>query len=386
VAIVFRDRELSDLIGFVYSQWDAKAAVADFMKRLERIHQETRGMDQALASIILDGENAWESYPDDGHEFLHQLYAALAADSRFRCVTVSEFLQAHPPQPDPAMGELFSGSWIDANFATWIGHPEKNAAWNHLAEARNALQQVDRNSPEGRRAWQSFGAAEGSDWMWWFGDTHFSVQAEEFDRIFRAHVTNAYQLAGLTPPASLQAPIKPRAPQPLHSPTGMIHPTIDGRESSYYEWLYAGSIDLRQQYGALQRSQQRLRRLHFGFDEQFHYLRLDIEQEGWAGLTEWQLELSFAPSFTLRIRKTGAGLTASSEGGAQAAGGPAPHWAFDRVLEVAIPLALLPLAGGKLPLALTLSSKGDALERHPGEGAFELHSSAVELEAQAWPI
>ena len=71
LVIIFRDRELSDLLGFVYSQWDHRVAVADFVKRLERIHQQVQAWEQpALVSIILDGENAWEFYPNDAHEFL----------------------------------------------------------------------------------------------------------------------------------------------------------------------------------------------------------------------------------------------------------------------------------------------------------------------------
>jgi hypothetical protein len=140
LSIVFRDRELSDVIGFAYSQWNPNLAVTDFLNRLDNIHQQFRtSQEPALVSIILDGENAWESYPDDGHEFLIGLYGALAQDERFRCVTVSEFLQQHPLDRTESLPELFSGSWIDGNFATWIGHPEKNAAWSLLAAARDAL-------------------------------------------------------------------------------------------------------------------------------------------------------------------------------------------------------------------------------------------------------
>jgi len=210
-AVVFRDRELSDLLGFTYSQWEPALAVNDFIGRLEAIRQATTAQDSpALASIILDGENAWEAYPDDAHEFLTGLYQALAHDERFRCVTVSEFLEIYPLNRTEPLTGLFSGSWIDGNFATWIGHPQKNAAWEHLAEARAALEGVSREDPKGRRAWQSLGAAEGSDWMWWFGDTHFTAQADEFDRLFRAHLVNAYQFAGHPVPPALRRPIRRR--------------------------------------------------------------------------------------------------------------------------------------------------------------------------------
>ncbi|MDP3703835.1 MAG: glycoside hydrolase family 57 protein, partial [Candidatus Omnitrophota bacterium] len=197
-AMIFRDRELSDLIGFVYSQWSPGVAVADFLNRLDQIHQQFRtSKDPALVSIILDGENAWESYPNDGHDFLMALYGALANDERFRCVTVSEFLQQHPVDHTESLPELFSGSWIDGNFATWIGHPEKNAAWALLAAARDALSAKSREDPAIAAAWKSLGVAQGSDWMWWFGDTHFSAHAEAFDQLFRTALMNCYRLAEL---------------------------------------------------------------------------------------------------------------------------------------------------------------------------------------------
>ena len=92
--------------------------------------------------------------------------------------------------------------------------------------------------------------------MWWFGDTHFTAQAEEFDRLFRTHLANSYRLSGLPIPQTLNVPIRRQTAHVRCDPTGLIHPTIDGRESSYYEWLYAGRVELRQQYSAIQRGHQ----------------------------------------------------------------------------------------------------------------------------------
>ena len=223
LAMLFRDRQLSDLLGFVYSQWDHRVAVVDFLKRLERIYQQAQAWEQpALVSIILDGENAWEFYSNDAHEFLTELYQALASDKRFQCVTVSEFLQQYPLESAVPLPELFSGSWIDGNFATWVGHPEKNKAWEHLVQTREALETLNRQDQTTHRAWESFGAAEGSDWMWWFGDTHFSAQAEEFDRLFRTHLINCYQFAGLSVPKELYHPIRRLTFQPRVVPAGAV--------------------------------------------------------------------------------------------------------------------------------------------------------------------
>ena len=43
----------------------------------------TQGQD-AMVPIILDGENAWEYYPQSGREFLRRFYDALQRRSRDR--------------------------------------------------------------------------------------------------------------------------------------------------------------------------------------------------------------------------------------------------------------------------------------------------------------
>jgi alpha-amylase/alpha-mannosidase (GH57 family) len=381
LAIVFRDRELSDLIGFVYSRWDPRAAAEDFLKRLEKIHQRMASAKQpALVSIILDGENAWESYPQDGAEFLTQLYGRLAADPRFRCVTISEFLHQYPLDHADALPELFAGSWIDGNFATWIGQEEKNTAWTHLTMARQALSDLIEQQKEVQR---SLGAAEGSDWMWWFGDTHFSVQAEEFDRLFRMHLANSFRLAGRPIPSVLERPIRRAAARRLQPPTAMIHPTIDGRETTYYEWLYAGWVDLRQHYAALHRGAQYLRRLSYGFDDASHYFRLDVDEALLKTARSWSVE--FLCSNTLRIRVTGAAQARHLRTEVVPAAANPPHAAFDRLLELAVPKALLHLQEEqKLELVVTLSDGTQILERYPSEGAFELLASPTDLEPYVW--
>ncbi len=385
LAIVFRDRELSDLLGFVYSQWDPQIAANDFLRRLRAIHQELQHGPPGLVSIILDGENAWEAYRDDGHEFFLALYRTLASDDRFRCVTVSEFLGQHPLTGQDSLPDLFSGSWIDANFATWIGHPEKNAAWTHLAQAREALEGLDRNAPERQAAWMSLAAAEGSDWMWWFGDTHYSAQADEFDRLFRAHLTTCYRLGGLPVPPALGQPIRQRTLEPLYAPTAPLSPTIDGRESSYYEWLYAGRLDLRQQYAAIHRGEQCLRAISYGFDDANRYLRIDLDLRALAQLAEWAIDLSFSRGVSVRLtRGQPIGLQATVQPPAEDI---VLQCAMDRVIELALPNSLIPLAPGeRLQLSVTLTEGGEALERYPSQGLFELLASPSDLDAQSWLV
>ncbi len=382
VAMLFRDRELSDLIGFVYSRWRPQEAAADFLRRLRMIDEQTRGAPEpSLVTVILDGENAWESYPEDGQAFLSALYGALAVDSRFRCVTVSEFLSRYPLDRAPSLPPLHSGSWIDANLATWIGHPEKNAAWDQLALAREALAPLREDGRLEPAAWRSFCIAEGSDWMWWFGDTHFSAQAEEFDRLFRTHLANSYRLAGLPVPDALNRPIRRPGQGAATAPTGWIRPTIDGRESSYYEWLFAGWLSLVPPSGAMQPGAHVLHRLHFGSDGRTGFFRVDLDQDALARLADWSIGLSLG-SLQLIIRPDASGTArAISEGGDALP----VECASGRVLELAVPLTLAAAAADDpLSVTLSLSASGKPLERYPATHAFQLVLAPAEGEVRGW--
>ena len=97
VSVVFRDHTLSDLVGFVYSKWDYKNAVHDLIDRLHRVRRSLpKG--PHLASIILDGENAWEYYQNDGRDFFLYLYERLSREQGLRCVSVGEYLKENPAQ------------------------------------------------------------------------------------------------------------------------------------------------------------------------------------------------------------------------------------------------------------------------------------------------
>ena len=93
-----------------------------------------------MVPIILDGENAWEYYPQSGREFLRRFYDALQRDPGVEAVTVSEAIARH--EPLAKLTSLVPGSWINANFNVWIGAPEDNRAWDYLYNARNFYAQA----------------------------------------------------------------------------------------------------------------------------------------------------------------------------------------------------------------------------------------------------
>jgi alpha-amylase/alpha-mannosidase (GH57 family) len=143
VSIVFRDHTLSDLIGFVYSQWDSKKAAEDLIGKMLQIRNSMPMDRPRLVSIILDGENAWEHYKNDGRDFFLYLYEGLSREERLKTTTLSEFITRY--DRGEKLDYLHPGSWINSNFGIWIGHEEDNLSWDYLADTR-------KNSPFFRKS------------------------------------------------------------------------------------------------------------------------------------------------------------------------------------------------------------------------------------------
>src|ERR1700692_2404086 len=144
---LFRDHHLSDLIGFVYSRMDSKAAAADLHGRLRFLGEPVQSAQPLTICIFLDGENAWEYYPGNGREFLREFYRRVESDQDFRALTASEAIAAAGDAP--AMTGIFPASWINANFDVWIGHSEDVTAWELLWDAREAYAKASESGKEG---------------------------------------------------------------------------------------------------------------------------------------------------------------------------------------------------------------------------------------------
>lgn len=199
--IIFRDRNLSDLISFVYYNFKTEDAVNDFMKHLENIHNAFKEQD-LLVTVAMDGENAWEYYPNDGFDFLNLLYQKLS-DSKFaRTTTITEYLKKHSAEFE--IKRLAAGSWIYAKFDKWINNPFKTRAWECLVQARQELENIEcqASSIEKDLAWKQIYILEGSDWFWWYGENH-----TDFDRLFCTHLSNFYTIIGKTVPEHLKEPV-----------------------------------------------------------------------------------------------------------------------------------------------------------------------------------
>lgn len=265
VYMFFRDTELSDLIGFTYSQWNPEDAVEDFIKRLAEI-RDSSSEETPLVSVILDGENAWEAYKNNGYDFLHTLYTRLVETEWITPVTFSEALEKRDYRTD-RINDLHSGSWIYSNLLTWIGHREKNKAWELLSELREVYGKKigTLNSVHRKKAEFELFAAEGSDWFWWYGDDFYSHFSDDFDALFRLHVANVYRYLNEPVPDVLYQSIRGRHKGGLKDhPQARIYVQTDGEKQGYFDWLGAGEFDLTFDASTMHRQSRRLSKLFYG--------------------------------------------------------------------------------------------------------------------------
>jgi len=270
IYVFFRDKYLSDSIGFRYQNMNEKNAVDDFISHLRSIYNSSQHCQ--VVSVILDGENAWEFYKNNGKDFFDRLYFEISHQKWIECITFSEVLEKNVEIEN--LESIKAGSWIYGNFTTWIGHPEKNTAWEYLSEARNFLESEKENDLY-KKAIEYIYIAEGSDWFWWYGDDHFTIYADKFDLLFRSNLMKVYDALGKKPPAKLSKPIKQTFKQPIiKKPKNYITPTIDGKITNYFEWLFSGEIDLTFDLSSMN-TEILIDKLYYGYDKENFYLRFD---------------------------------------------------------------------------------------------------------------
>ncbi|GFE62223.1 glycoside hydrolase family 57 protein [Geobacter sp. AOG2] len=401
IGAFFRDHQLSDLVGFTYSQWDASRAVADFCGRLHAIKGRSGGEGKVIP-ICLDGENAWEYYPNNAYDFLQGLYRGIADSPSLNLTLCSDVLARSTF--DGRLHGIHPGSWINANYGIWIGHPEENLAWDLLAATRDAAVS---HSPAVAEALasgtvaadadveticRSLYAAEGSDWFWWYGDDHFSPHSDRFDRLFRQHLMNVYRLLGIDTPRALLEAIKKKSPAGLiREPAGFIDPEINGRISDYFEWLAAGLYDLTRQGSAMHSSDRMLQSFYYGYNKSHLFFRIDGIQELSRMLREidvLNLHLIYDREYRLPLQmRTDEGLLQVRENNAWVPTSGHCRWKIAKTCEVCIPLEAIKLASkSKLFASVTLVRDNEEIGRWPTDAPLMLYYAGPEIELDNWLI
>lgn len=394
IAAIFRDQGLSDLLGFTYSKNPQAAAANDLIQHFYEIKNALSG-DSHLVSIILDGENPWEHYPHNGSDFLRNLYKGLSDADGLETVRINDYLNENPPSD--TLENIHSGSWISSNFAIWIGSYEKNLGWDYLKRTREFLKEAEGTGQYSlddiNKCYEAIYMAEGSDWFWWYGDDFFSDNDEEFDRIFRTHLSNVYRILKNDVPSYLETPIiQFHEVRPEKVPVGFITPLIDGRVTDYFEWIEAGCIISARHRGTMYKTERFLEEIYYGFDLNKLYIRIDpilnieLEEDLKAEIIifdneEFRLVFPFGKkdvsSYTLIRAFNGKTEKIKDIESIKA----------DKVIELSIPFSELNLKTGEnVKINIKLEKNDIEIERYPQKGFILLTVPDENFERIMWRV
>jgi alpha-amylase/alpha-mannosidase (GH57 family) len=386
--MVFRDHRLSDLVGFVYAGMRASDAAEHLLNNIKRAAAPVieSGRD-AVLSIILDGENAWESFERNGRDFLRQFYDKLQREPQIEPITISEAIERQKPASFGKLRGLVPGSWINANFNVWIGAPEDNKSWDYLSQARDFYDDNASRVREGQRklAYEELLIAEGSDWNWWYGPEHHSANDRDFDELYRKHLSNVYTALGGVPPDHLARPISDTLTRSTFVPqTAYVHPLIDGQVSNYFDWMGAAMFSSDRRGGSMHGKIFVLEAVYAGIDEENLYARLDFAsnlpggdataalylalRDGEQIVANFRLDVELASGqFNGWKLRNGKSLVASMSKPAGV------EVALVKMLETKLPMALLGAKEGlSFNLRFVLYRDSLTIDALPQEGSLEI--------------
>lgn len=394
IAIVFRDQGLSDLVGFTYSKNPQAAAANDLIQHLYETKNALPDKPH-LVSIILDGENPWEHYPNNGSDFLRNLYKGLSDAEGLETVRINDYLNENPPSD--TLENIHSGSWINSNFSIWIGSHEKNLGWDYLKRTREFLKEAEAagqySSDDINKCYEAIYMAEGSDWFWWYGDDFSSDNDEEFDRLFRTHLSNVYRILKNDIPSYLESPIiQFHEVRPEKVPVGFITPDIDGRITNYFEWVEAGCILSSRHRSTMYKTERFLDEIYYGFNLHNLYIRidpiLDIELE-----EDLKAEIVIFDNEEFRLIFPFGKKDVSSYAFIRAFNGKTEKIKdiesirADKIIELSIPFSELKLkAGETVKINIKLEKNDIEIERYPQKGFILLTVPDENFERIMWRV
>ena len=169
-------------------------------------------------------------------------------------------------------------------------------------------------------------------------------------------------------------------------PLRTLTPKLDGRETSYAEWINAGSYNVLGGAGMQHQTSSAIGRLWFGFDEEHFYLRADGRQPfGIRPLDGLLLRVQISDPIDADIRY----IFGSEEPPKLLIEGEeesvALEYGCESVLELALPLIFLG-ESRNISFAVSVEEDGNELERHPRGRQIELDLETANLDAESWIV
>ena len=281
--ILFSNSFFSNLLNFGYGDYDSKIAANDMYEKIKTIQSKLQNSPRKnhILTIAMDGENCWETYQNDGNDFLDNLYSLISNDDTLETVLVSDFIENNEAE---ILDNLKSGSWINRNFDLWIGEPVKNVAWLYFSTVYKDWEQFVKNHSKEKKyasqindAYRELLIAQSSDWYWWYGEPNNSKSDDIFDYLFRNHLINVYKILGLDVPEYLLNPLANAIAKPAATPVASIKPSLCcDIEDEKGEWDNAGLIFIPD--SPTSDVSRLIKKIYFGSDDENVYFRFELNK------------------------------------------------------------------------------------------------------------
>ena len=220
---------------------------------------------------------------------------------------------------------------------------------------------------------------EGSDWCWWFGPEHSTANDAEFDALYRKHLTGIYLALGQVAPEDLAKPIKRHPEHAIQlAPAGLLRVKVDGRETSYFEWLGAGLYSPERRGGSMHGRVFYLHEMRYGFEEDRFCVRIDTFPETMSELEdpEFRITVCGAEDLVIVVKLQRGRIQEFAVEKARVCLlnlESVAVAAFDRILEVAIHRDQLDLKDQtRLKLGVALWHGGLPVDVLPAEGFLDI--------------
>lgn len=365
IFVLFRDKILSDSIGFIYSQMNEEDAVKDFINKIDEI-KKISDKDKYVF-VILDGENPWEYYKNNGINFINLLYTELKKDKDLVISKLSEIIDE---KDSNKLNYVESGSWINGDFKTWIGEEEDNLSWEYLKIVRDDYELLDEDKKE--RLKKILYIIEGSDWNWWYGKAYGDDIKKDFDILYRRHIESFYYYSGIKRDFYFKSIIKRDNSKIKLSVKNYITPKIDGKINNFFEWLDGFYYEGEENLSSMNFEKKIIEFIRGGFDKDNFYLGIKINRD----LKNFELQLNIEGKNNLQsisFLKSDSKLNIIADFKGIEAN-------FDDLLEIKIPIKGEILKENNLiNFYIILKIDGKTVSKSPQYGIFEISIDSNEF-------
>ena len=373
ISIIFRDKIISDLIGFRYSSMNEYDAVNDFLSRV-KIIKESLKRDGSLI-VLLDGENAWEFYNNNGVDFLNLLYDTLSKENGIILTTVSEILDSVESQE---INYIECGSWINGDFKTWIGEEEDNLSWSYLKKIRDDFENLNEEKKE--KVKKLLFILEGSDWNWWYGKSYGDDIKRNFDYLYRRHMQAFYLYSELETRNFVYKPLIINEGNFIDLKVkDYIKPKIDGKITDFYEWENGFYYDIEEKLSEIYSNDKFFEYIRGGFDKNALYLLININKE----FQNFELKLLLNPineKYKLIFNFSNKNINVSSNLHVNI------EYSFEDVFEVKIPFFNdIFYENSKISFFIIFYLNGKPVSKIPDKGSFLIDIDEKKL-IQEWVV